>query len=1029
MPVSRRNTAESHLRRNNSSASNAIRSNTIDDCQRLDPEIARQHAVAAASMAYQSSLTSGEISQHDGAGVTTSIPHELRKTQSVRFFGPNAEQSGPRSITRRIAPNWNYIHQRKSRDSLITSPSNKGTPLIRADQKAHVSKSSYKKVRKSKSLFSPRKTYTEYLSDDTPAHEALQRQSRLSGSTEIAPPSNGGHKLTAEEVLLGLPNPYQTSYDQDAAIQMAQEEYRRQIEAQYANSDASHTQSIAASTPVCRSPHRKTSKLFRRTTRTTSGNQYGASVGSQPFTDTSRKGSLGHKARKISSSLRSRIKKAFGIKPEKSFPSQQVEAQRPHFSALSEELSDDSHRPQRESSVHGEGYVTRASSRNSEKEESWVQHGGSRVSSIQADFAGDIDQDGSRVTSWANSTTTDCTAPSNAVSDKKQLTVISENEDGYQPSASVNVGRFSSKSKYDAFRRPLKPGRINEPVDSQAIYSALQKRIDESQTQKSSHHRNSSDGSSRRPSLRLRRKGSVGSHQATGTTIRVIQNGSDTNNSRRNPSDVSTSNQFDEEAAGDVGDVSRPESTRSIKHKRSNADFSLRDSSQQSAAFDQEPLPVSKKKPLRATKSSFSPQRHRKSEGCNPYRIASRASGKNKSKLSRKLSKGRPHSASPNGDSIDSDSVYSRQVTGTPSGLEATLANSSSHAALETAVVEDSQVIARRYSELIGDNAEQSRAASINSTELRNWTTLQVQGLEGVPEEATQRDIFNVQGSVDGSSDQIADSAASRRPSSSAYQQCIPDQVHRRQTARGNSKSQFNFDYGFATSNALQGLASLEPARDVDLTDEQSLSETPDRYNLPLTERNCSQSNVLRHHIHEQGRESLPSYQQRSSENMGFPSSSLQHIQWVDEHYDQNLDIHKGSRLYKRPRPRQSSRSLPLGLQHDAENNATSAQTVVVRRRSPERIERLERLRRIQSSRSLREEEYRNSIDKPMYGPGSGQPGNGENARFGSPDSPYDTAGSGMLGPSMARASDSRMINFFQSSNGRTSRNVSPAFL
>ncbi|KIV85122.1 hypothetical protein PV11_00857 [Exophiala sideris] len=89
----------------------------------------------------------------------------------------------------------------------------------------------------------------------------------------------------------------------------------------------------------------------------------------------------------------------------------------------------------------------------------------------------------SRVTSWTNSTTTGSISLRSGAIERNRLSIIKEDGGPHQPSSSA--GRHIGG--VDVFRKPLQStsndGRILPPIDSQRVYSALIKRINQEEAE------------------------------------------------------------------------------------------------------------------------------------------------------------------------------------------------------------------------------------------------------------------------------------------------------------------------------------------------------------------------------------------------------------------------------------------------------------------------------------------------------------------------------------------------------------------
>ena len=279
-------------------------------------------------------------------------------------------------------------------------------------------------------------------------------------------------------------------------------------------------------------------KTFRRTVRSTSLTSYGDGVASHPVSSASlrKTSSIGLRMRYISSSVKGRVMRAFRKPSDSSdsVPQQQVDSDKLHFGD-DPQWSEGSRypfvpMPDRE-------VASRCSSRASSTRDypapfnPMLRAGSARSTQSLA-------SDGikSRVTSWANSTVTEGTKRM-LPAELKRLSVIHENGGPHEPSSSAGlVGTgVQNRRLHELFRRPLRAGagRINEPVDSQVVYSALQQRLNEMSLPGEAREgiaNTTSRNSMRRLSAQSAESGgrtcSGGSRETTNTTIRLVSGSS-----------------------------------------------------------------------------------------------------------------------------------------------------------------------------------------------------------------------------------------------------------------------------------------------------------------------------------------------------------------------------------------------------------------------------------------------------------------------------------------------------------------------
>jgi hypothetical protein len=208
--------------------------------------------------------------------------------------------------------------------------------------------------------------------------------------------------------------------------------------------------------------------------------------------DRSRSGSLRNRARKVSSSLRSKLKSLFITKSEErsGLPAQQIEAQRTHVSEICEDNP----------------LVTTMPEQNHCRERSSLSKVSTHIPSLNAvpsherprSRRGSVDScksapeqasgERSRVTSWASTETNTVIASQQQESteawERQRLSIINEHGIRKSPLLSSNpaIGLQTTTSQEELTPLPastrLPPGAT---IDSQRVYSALMKKMNETQ--------------------------------------------------------------------------------------------------------------------------------------------------------------------------------------------------------------------------------------------------------------------------------------------------------------------------------------------------------------------------------------------------------------------------------------------------------------------------------------------------------------------------------------------------------------------
>jgi len=615
--------ASSRLKRAKSSASVKTRAAALEPTP-INPEVARHHALTAASIAFdragermRASSGSQEV-LYDGPIDSSTMEREdkaLRRRQSVRFTGPNAAPTRQSSITRRTAPSYKDHGPEAERqrlylmrsESTLRHPGRQLTALPPAESISSTP-SSYRKLRKSKSMFSPRKGPPLTFGNATPKSYEFghRRYRRLSNDDRRQPPKMGDLRpfsSLSQPVLKNGRQP-QDNYDQDAAIQIARNQYLEQLEKQRLKEKPS----ILSITK-----RRGSQKTFRRTVRTSSTNSYGNAVGSTQPAEPVKKPGLGQKARNLSVSLKQKFKRVFhrNQEDEHKLPNQHVEALRVHFGETLSATSGLDHEGPLPPAPDDE-LLSRVSSRASSRHRMPV-HLDRKASpgSIRSVRSSCPTLDKSRVTSWTVSTAAN-SLTKQQILEKKRLSIIQENGGPHQPSSSVGRIGVAARKGYSVFRKPLRNaaghGRANEPVDSQRIFSALQKRLDGhsrtyQQDEGSEEHSGGERSASRKKSRESLRKVSMRSQYGPHSTIRMLPSGPE--------------------------DAPRRFSTSSIARKpvNRNASFLEGGLTYQQIAEQNESLGRAKKKELREVKSAFFPSTtYYEKYHLSPYRRAIQSS-------------------------------------------------------------------------------------------------------------------------------------------------------------------------------------------------------------------------------------------------------------------------------------------------------------------------------------------------------------------------------------------------------------------
>ena len=336
-----------------------------------------------------------------------------------------------------------------------------------------VAQSSYRRLKKAKSMFTPRSGLSTTIFNHTPRRKDAYDRNRqsCSRSTSETPISSTPEQLlpTGSSVPLGYRRPSDV-HEQDRAIIAARDEYIRQLESQRLRNQPTGSSVESRWRPQ---------KPLLRTVRSTSSTSFGPSISSNNGAAKAKGTGFGFKARQISTNVKDRVKRVFQRTPSwgRSVPAQQVDAQRSHF-RLSDSTEDQDRSDNCIVAPDGE-LIARVNSRKASLHRLPVHvDEGSRHGSIRSMKSMDSAMAKSRVTSWTNSTITENTRRLQS-EDLPRLSVIQEHGSPHKPSSSAGRVGTGRRKGYALFRRPLKigTGRVNAPIDSQMIYSALQQRF------------------------------------------------------------------------------------------------------------------------------------------------------------------------------------------------------------------------------------------------------------------------------------------------------------------------------------------------------------------------------------------------------------------------------------------------------------------------------------------------------------------------------------------------------------------------
>jgi hypothetical protein len=481
--------ASTHLRRTKSAISVKKRRREPLTHERAHPETARIHALTAAHIAIGRANERASIEMRRSAELARCNGNDgksgnLAKSRSQTLnFSPASELQRQRSILQSKGPSiaasshkLGTIPYEDLSHYTAPPPSELG-----ALDKYGSEPSSYRKLRKAKSVLTPRKRTMSMhnLSSCSPSStRTLQHVKSSLGDAEQ------GLKLGIKRsmsFLRGSSSNLSKAFKRvesqvkqhDEAIQLAQQQFLNDLEQQRLCKKTSFFFSTKT---------RHQQKPLRKTVRSSRTTEFGDGVRSENQAANSFKPES--KSRSISASIRDKMKWVFGrsVSNKDKFPAQQLDASRPYFrenvvgsgmeSALDQYFVGDN-----DATSRGSLYIP--SNRECDSLEDLDRMSATLKSAQSMESLHSNSR--SRVTSWTNSTTTNSFAARSTPLDRKRLSIIKEDGGPHQPSSSIgrHVGGI------EVFRKPLpSQNGYGEPapaVDSHRIYSALVKRIDQEQ--------------------------------------------------------------------------------------------------------------------------------------------------------------------------------------------------------------------------------------------------------------------------------------------------------------------------------------------------------------------------------------------------------------------------------------------------------------------------------------------------------------------------------------------------------------------
>ncbi|KAI4205475.1 MAG: hypothetical protein LQ346_001429 [Caloplaca aetnensis] len=480
--------ASARLRRAKSSASVKTRRTLSSEPCTSDPLAAKEHALAAASHAFGHAAGSDmgtRAGQGTGTHHRTSEPESpLTRSRSIRFAGPTAVPGRGLPFTMRQAPagqgesearRMSLYPEFRRINSSIEGDDGFTTALPSHSDYVEIHPaslpSSYRKLRKSKSMLSPR-----YLSTSHTNNSLKPTAAQLRGNAQSSVPTNcprgvhAGPGFGRSFPLLHHNDHIQSSVvggstAQNEAVGLARDEYYRQLERQKMNGNP-----LIGKAAV----RRHSQKTFQKTVRTSSMNSHGSPL--EVSTDSSKarleRRGVSSKARDLSSSFKNRLRRVFNrsIESDATLPAQHLQATRLHFG--------DSTTPCAWSEGQGRSTESVDHTSVSSAQVTATLHLPHRQASPANDTYGernnvDADDNRSRVTSWTDSTVAG-TLATRQDSAPKRLSIIQENSSVPQRLGSGlprNGAPFSgSQSRKSSLYAKLQQ-RMNKGISRTAILS------------------------------------------------------------------------------------------------------------------------------------------------------------------------------------------------------------------------------------------------------------------------------------------------------------------------------------------------------------------------------------------------------------------------------------------------------------------------------------------------------------------------------------------------------------------------------
>ncbi|MCJ1358304.1 MAG: hypothetical protein MMC33_008303, partial [Icmadophila ericetorum] len=896
---------------------------------RVDAETARRHAIAAASEAFDRANRRTVLGPVDATRAADTHQKSIWRNESVRFTGPTAVRLDQRPITRTtVAPqapvSGSGHSQTVSEGSHVSQYPDPFVTALPQVESIPSTPSSYRKLKKAKSMVTTQRLVVKLVAIRLLTEQRAPDASRARAPLPVHNPN--------------LPSVRPQEYNYDAAIHQARETFLSQLE----------QQRLKARPSILGFGKTRTQKAFRKTVRNSSANSYGSAVGSmQPVIEKNSKS----KVKGYSASIRNRLRSVFSRgSSTRGLPSQQVEANRPHFGDYISgpnvlDYTDPIPYADPTVPIPDGDLLRRVSSRGTSPHRMPVHlpHP-SRAGSIRSVLSNDgISNGKSRVTSWTDSTV-ESSLTREQLLEKKRLSIIQENGGPHQPSSSFGAaprrGFFSHPSNVGSTRSR----RDSASITSQRIFSALQKKLDQ-HNQKHAHDEYFVNGDHTEGEMAAELlPRNLASIPERFSTIRMLpeSSGHGSISSRR----VRYSNSVNFQLAA-------PDSSNQVQD---NHRLNRKPSFQEIARYNEEREMLKRSpKPLREVKSAFfPPSSEYQTRSLSPYRQALRSSNIDRelAEVQEELNERLPkltspfYSANRNESSIASHSAYSR-TTGGNSGYESTFSLDHSQSTGEPGTA---LIITKSPDRPTTPRFSREATSSHSSGEMRGWMASEVAKLENLS-------VDNIK---------IHEDYTAR------------DSRHRRETAQTHSDEtdeiiQEDLNRLPKEPTHVRRNGSLSKSILRHKTSDQMIEKFPLRF--PLIERNNSSmpnAGERRPSLISQRSGAVRRYTS-NLENQKFPSTTLQRQPAIRRQTSAasiaSQDSFAPAVVIKNV---QMGKSLLQGAYGTEESSSPRSNIIGQSRHSPERAARLRRMRSsvgiIDSKGNSGSKEHSVSPESPRYG-------------------------------------------------------------